>query len=82
MGNRKIGVAQRDIGKCAEILDNSILDDEQPVADEAGSVLLVSDVLPRVVDEVQERSSDSAASTSHDGSSSQKLVTLKKRYVV
>ncbi|MHB8205551.1 MAG: hypothetical protein ACYDHG_17865, partial [Desulfomonilaceae bacterium] len=50
---------------------------EQSVPDEAGSVLLVSDVLPRVVDEIEERSSDSAASTGHDDSSYQKLVTLR-----
>ena len=76
VGDRKVGVSRRDVGECAKILDNSILDDEQPIADEAGSVLLVSDVLPRVVDEVEERSSDRAASTGHDDSSSEKMVTL------
>ena len=77
MGNRKVGVARRDVGECAKILDNPVLDDEQPVADETGSVLLVSDVLPRVVDEVEESSSDRATGTGHDDSSSQKLVTLR-----
>ena len=82
MGNRKVGVAQRDVGECAKIHDDPVLDDEQPVADEAGRVLLVSDVLPWVVDEVEERSSDRAASTGHDGSSSQKMGRAEKRYIV
>ena len=42
----------------------AVLDDEQAVGDEAGGVLLAADVLPRIVDEVEERAAD--ADGAHD----------------
>ena len=52
-------MARRDLGEVAEVDDDAVLDDQQPVADEPRGLLLVADVLPRVVDEVEERASDS-----------------------
>src|SRR5262249_27214053 len=64
------GVPPRHVGEGAEVLDGAVLDDKEPVADEAGRLLLAADVFPGVVEEVEERASDRTTAAGHRGDSS------------
>jgi hypothetical protein len=65
VGELEAGMPSADVGEGAEIRDGAILDDQESVAREPRGVLLVPDVLPWVVDEIEERPSDRSAGTRH-----------------
>ena len=52
------GCRLRDLGEVAEVGDDAVLDDQQPVDGEPGGLLLAPDVLPGIVDEIEERPAD------------------------
>lgn len=54
----EVGMIACDVGERAERDDDPVLDDEKPIGEEARGLLLVADVLPRVVGEVEEFSTD------------------------
>ncbi len=65
VGDRYARVPPRDLGERPEVGDDAVLDDEHPVLDEPGGVRLVTDVLPGVVDQVEERPTDRATGACH-----------------
>jgi len=60
VSHRQVGVAWGKVGEVAEVVNDAIPDDQQTVADEARSAVLVAGVLPRVVHEVEEAPADGA----------------------
>ena len=58
--HRQTGVAPREVGERAEILDDAVLDDQEAIADEARGPVLMAGVLPRVVYEIEEAPADGA----------------------
>ena len=65
MGDLDARVPLRDLGEVAEVGDDAVLDDQQPVAGEPGGLLLVPDVLPGIVDEIEERPADRGGFARH-----------------
>ena len=55
VGDRDAGVPLRDLSVVAEVGDDAVLDDHQPIEDEPGGLLLVPDVLPGIVHEIEKR---------------------------
>src|SRR5262249_7739949 len=65
VGDLDARVPSRDLREVPEVDDQAVLDDHQTVEGEAGGVLLMPDILPGVVDEVEERPSDHTSLASH-----------------
>ena len=53
VGDLDARVPLRDLGVVAEVGDDAVLDDHQPVEGESGGFLLAPDVLPGIVHEIE-----------------------------
>jgi hypothetical protein len=58
--HRQIGVAPGQFGEVAEVLDDAFPDDQEAIADKARGPVLMTEMLPRVVDEIEEAPADGA----------------------